>query len=46
VRSLVLYSDDAGNPCPKSKATHAEVQEFDAEGAMIARTYADLKRPG
>ena len=42
VSSVCYYRDGAGNPAPKSKATAAEIIEFDAAGNSIARTYLTM----
>ncbi len=38
--SITYFFDRDGNPTDKDQAVRFEIQEFDEDGQMIARTYA------
>lgn len=42
VRSTIYYLDDDKKPVDKSRATQAEVVEYDRHGKELQRTYASL----
>ncbi|MCC2672370.1 MAG: hypothetical protein K0Q72_4842 [Armatimonadetes bacterium] len=43
--SIAYFTDEDGNPAPKSQASRVEIHEMDANGESIFRTYGNL-RPG
>ena len=44
VKSVIHYLDDDGQPVEKDVATRCIIEEFDAEGESIMRTYGTLNR--
>lgn len=43
VVSIIYYQDDQGDPVDKSKATRAEILEFNSQDQVVGRTYMDIK---
>lgn len=42
VRSVAYYLNDTGIPTEKSQATYVKIEELDASGSIVHRTYASL----
>lgn len=40
--AIAYFTDGDGRPCPKARAAHAEIIEYDEAGDGIFRTYGDL----
>lgn len=43
--ATVMYFDAQGRPCDKAVARRAEIEERDASGAVVMRTYAEIPGP-